>query len=366
MNSSSSSWKVPSLVSIGAILPLYLFLLIIFHTNIQQVNGEMTTIQLPIPGRHQWPDRDGYCGSNSIQMNMLYHGAWISQKIVRLAVDLGNCTAGGVGDEILHNNIECALTQLKVRYDSWKYKTEPRPQYKNYLIWVKQHLAQYHPVVMFIFCKGDSHGSHGGEKGYGYYDHIEPIIGITSNHSLEVGSSDLSIYYPDDQLIHHSDWDQKYYIRPFATMYDTPPLDGNCAHVMPIGGGPNEAYPCIPEQVDYGYALLGRIDPLQVLLPVHVQVNTWKEPDIDEGEKPILIYATITMELLVKNKKYLLLRYDDIQNIPTDSSFSTDDKYDFKHEFVYDDDGNDDGTKIWKDPNGIQSDTSANYFCVEL
>ena len=75
MNSSSSSWKVPSLVSIGAILPLYLFLLIIFHTNIQQVNGEMTTIQLPIPGRHQWPDRDGYCGSNSIQMNMLYHGA---------------------------------------------------------------------------------------------------------------------------------------------------------------------------------------------------------------------------------------------------------------------------------------------------
>ena len=108
MNSSSSSWKVPSLVSIGAILPLYLFLLIIFHTNIQQVNGEMTTIQLPIPGRHQWPDRDGYCGSNSIQMNMLYHGAWISQKIVRLAVDLGNCTAGGVGDEILHNNIATA------------------------------------------------------------------------------------------------------------------------------------------------------------------------------------------------------------------------------------------------------------------
>ena len=49
----------------------------------------MTTIQLPIPGRHQWPDRDGYCGSNSIQMNMLYHGAWMSQKIVRLAVDLG-------------------------------------------------------------------------------------------------------------------------------------------------------------------------------------------------------------------------------------------------------------------------------------
>ena len=72
------------------------------------------------------------------------------------------------------------------------------------------------------------------------------------------------------------------------------------------------------------------------------------------------------MELLVKNKKYLLLRYDDIQNIPTDSSFSTDDKYDFKHEFVYDNDGNDDGLKIWKDPNGIQSDTSANYFCVEL
>ena len=214
--------------------------------------GAMTTIQLPIPGRHQWPDRDGYCGSNSIQMNMLYHGAWFSQKIVRSAVDLGNCTAGGVGNEILHNNIECALNYLKVEYDSWGYKTEPRPQYKKYLVWVKRHLAQRHPVVMFIFCKGDSHRSHGGEKGYGFYDHIEPVVGITSNHSLEAGSSDLDTFYGDDQLIHHSDWDQKFYIRPFSSMYDTPPLDGNCANVTPIGGGPNEAYPCIPEQVDYG------------------------------------------------------------------------------------------------------------------
>ena len=33
----------------------------------------------------------------------------------------------------------------------------------RYLTWLKSHLVLSHPVVMFIFCKGDSHSAHGDE-----------------------------------------------------------------------------------------------------------------------------------------------------------------------------------------------------------
>jgi len=217
---------------------------------------------LDIPGRHQWPDRDGYCGANTIQMNALNFGSWISQDIVRRAVTAGSCGGGGDGNEILHTNVPCVLNELRFNHTAWDYHNEPQPQAKNYLVWVKQQLSRGWPVVMFIFCKGDSHRAHGSEaEPYGHYDHIEPIVGVLSNHSLDPTSDDVSTYFGDDVLVHHSDWDQTFYYRSFDSMPDTKEMDGNCANVTPRGGGPNEAHPCIPQEIDYGYALVGRFDP---------------------------------------------------------------------------------------------------------
>lgn len=165
----------------------------------------------------------------------------------------------------------CVLSYLKFDHEEWAYHSAPRPQYKGYLAWLKGHVARKHPVVMFIFCKGDSHRyvfffsffsrlfilynirSHGGEPGYGNYDHIEPVFGIVSSHSLDPNSSSIDEYYEDDVLMHHSDWNQLTYFRTFKSMPDTPQMDGNCKNVEPRGGGPNEAHPCIPEDVDYGF-----------------------------------------------------------------------------------------------------------------
>jgi hypothetical protein len=46
------------------------------------------------------------------------------------------------------------------------YRAVPVPcraGYGRYLTWLKRHLVLSHPVVMFIFCKGDSHAAHGDE-----------------------------------------------------------------------------------------------------------------------------------------------------------------------------------------------------------
>ena len=175
-------------------------------------------------------------------MNALYHGTWLSQSVVRQAVQDGDCNTGKYGNEVLHVNIGCALETLRFTHTDWDYKNQPRPQYKAYLVWLKQQLAQNHPVVWFIYCKGDGHSSHGGEQGYGYYDHVEPVVGVASNHSLDPASSDFSTYYGDDVIYHHSDWTQTTYARRFDSLADTPKMDGNCKHVLPVGGGPNEAY----------------------------------------------------------------------------------------------------------------------------
>ena len=299
-------------------------------------------------------------------MNALYYGSWISQEIVRQSVGVAGCKDGGDGKEILHTNIECALNELKFNVDGWAYHTEPRPQAKRYLVWLKEHLAKGEPCIWFIYCKGDGgskhvHGPHGSEKGYGFYDHIEPVIGIASNHSLAPGAASVSQYFADDVIAHHSDWDQKTYFRTFASIPDGPKMDGNCAHVFPMGGGPNEAHPCIPEQVDYGYALLGRKDPLNVTQGrVHLAVDSWKEPDVVEGYKPDLMTGTVTVAGLEARAQYTLLRFDGYKTVPADSKFKGA-NYTHAESFA----AGADGTWTWTDPAKISSDRSVYYYALK-
>ena len=48
-----------------------------------------------------------------------------------------------------------------------------------------------------IMCKGDSHDTYGIAN----YDHVEPVWGLYSNHSLD----DRTVY-PDDVLVHGADY----------------------------------------------------------------------------------------------------------------------------------------------------------------
>lgn len=119
----------------------------------------------------------------------LSKGAYISQDLVRKAAPPG----GGHGNkaqgyEILHTNIGPALTKLRLTFDPWNFKS-PQPQNVGYREWLKKHLAAGEPVVWFVLCKGDGHDTYG----LAHYDHIEPVWGIYSNHSL----TDATLYDSD-------------------------------------------------------------------------------------------------------------------------------------------------------------------------
>lgn len=217
--------------------------------------------RLNVPARIQWWTDGGYCGSVSIQSNALNFGVWISEALIRKAAPNGGGHGNpSAGYEILHTNIETALQSLKLTYNAWPYKTAPQPQYPAYLQWLKQELVAGHPIVVFVLCSGDRHNSYGLAE----YDHIEPVFGIYSNSSLE---TDGDTVFPDDVLVHGSDWDQFGYYRRFDTMVDSAKhgskLTGNCSKAAAHGGGANEAYPCFMDDINYGYAITGFVDPLE-------------------------------------------------------------------------------------------------------
>ena len=154
-----------------------------------------------------------------------------------------------------------------------------KPQSSNYLGWVKQHLAQGHPSVAFVMCKGDSHT---GDL-ISTFDHIEPIWGLYSNHNL----NDPAVY-DDDWLVHGSDYapdgDQnKGYFRPFNSMVDTKEMNGNCKNAQ-AGFMKNEMYPCIYDQESYGVAIKGLVDPLKKLMPLYLTTPYLSEPNVTVGE----------------------------------------------------------------------------------
>jgi len=169
----------------------------------------------------------GFCGALSIQTIALTQGVWVSQDLIRKAAAPG----GGHGNEaegyeILHTNIEGALTNLGFTYDAFDNANTPLPQSYPYLGWLKSKLAQGQGVVWFIMCKGDGHNCY--DIPNATYDHIESVYGLWSNHPL----SDPTVY-PDDVLVHTSGYapdgtENLGYYRRFDSLVDTIEMNGNC------------------------------------------------------------------------------------------------------------------------------------------
>jgi len=241
--------------------------------------------QLDIPGRLQWDNANGYCGETSIQMIALYYGSYISQNVCRTV-------AGGevlIGDD----NGETALNSLSFNYLEWDY-SQSSPQYQNYLVWIKQQLNNYHPVIITVYVQGMSDPD---------YDHIIPAIGFSA--------ANINTFQNTDELLFNNCYDSTFYTRTFQSVWDTRSMNGN---------GSNYEY-CIPKNVDYGCAVTGIKDDQHETKPVHLSIVRWDEPNVTLGESPVLLNAVITIDSLNIGQQYALLRYNNYALIPS-SGFS--------------------------------------------
>ena len=287
------------------------------------------SVVLPMAPRQQWGNSGGYCGSASVQMNSLLFGNYFSQDQVRKANDHGEGHGSKAdGFEVLPTNIEQSMTNLALTFESFDVMNTTKPQAPAYKKFLKQHLVQGHPVVWFVMCRGDGDQIPypGSNPNDGRFSHIEPVWGIYTNLSL-----DDPTVSENDWLVHGSDWDQNGYHREFSTLVDTAKMEGNCANAG-THPGTNEAYPCIYDEVDYGYAITGNQDPKNRTVPAVLIVDNHSEPNINEGRSPAVVHGVLNATV-VAGQSYTIYRYDGKENVPTDSNFEAG-KYAVKQPFT--------------------------------
>jgi hypothetical protein len=242
------------------------------------------SVQLDIAPRKQWNNNNGYCGECSIQQIALYYGAYISQYRSRQLIDPTQ-----VQDVWVPENSAPIFDALRLNYDVWN-SAQAQPQYQAYLVWIKKHLKQKHPVIIDVFVAGESDPA---------YDHIMTAVGYTSVDALT--------YHAEDRLLFTDHYLNAYYNRSFGSIYDTRSMNGN---------GARYEY-CIPRDVDRGCAVTGIKDTSGTARRVYLKVNRWDEPNISKGALPVVLTGTIKVTGLTPGKSYALLRYNNYKNVPT-------------------------------------------------
>lgn len=310
---------------------------------------------LSIKPRLQWNINGGFCGSLSIQVILMGHGAWISQDLIRKANIGSQCFGHGDktnGCEVGPENYAETAKGLKLKYDVWNYN-QTKPQAPAFKAWIKSHLVKGAPVMWAPMEKGEyPHQPYGPQScpGGGAFDHHEPIIGIGSNHDL----SDTKVY-EDDWVLHFSAQDKMPYYRNFSSLEDDLHLDGNCQKAT-TGFPDREAFPCFYEQVAYGLAVNGLAVEAPTF-PVEIDVDRQDEPNVRSHENPVKLHATVTVNSLISGKSYILYRYTGINSFPT-SDF--DHGYEYKVPFV-----SKGISWIYRDPQAFLSNGATYYIAIE-
>lgn len=248
-----------------------------------------TTKLLDIPWRHQWLNDGGYCGETSIQSIALYNGTYVSANLARIYG--GGEVIIGADVDPPYGNASAVYNKLKLTYDRWDYMAGGVWQYDDFLVWMKQHLNQDHPVVFGVYLNDCNDPD---------FDHIVHAIGFSAT-SVDTYSDIDTITFYDNFLPAQS------YTRTFESFVDT---RKNWDSSAPY-------YACLPAKYDYGDAITGIVDPNNETYPVKLAVDVNEEPNVTQGESPVNMNATITISDLTPGNTYLLLRYNDYTNIPS-------------------------------------------------
>lgn len=298
-------------------------------------NMKYERVSVTQPG-YQWDDAGGYCGSWSIQRAAMAKGAYISQQQVRDHTSPG----GGHDNEILSTNIEEAFKNLKISFEGFDYQNEPLPQQDAYFKWLKKQLVAGYPVTWMIMWNGQSYPIYHLTPPAGMYGHVEPVIGIQSNHPL----NDTTVY-DDDVVVHYTDGGTNTVHRVITS------LKGDWA-------GPGHQANCRPYSYcigpySFGWAVKGFVDDKQAK-PASLHIQPWlSEPDIRSGHSPIPLAGTLTVSELTIGDQYAIYRWDS-----PDDAFTYSDNYK-KTTFTATN-----NTFIYADEKSFMSSGTTYYRCV--
>eukprot|EP00913_Durusdinium_trenchii_P002487 g2299.t1 len=189
-----------------------------------------------------------------------------------------------------------------------------------YRKWIKKQLVNGHALVWMIMLDGAHYPVYPGLP-YGLYSHVEPVVGILSDHPLTDEN-----FYDDDVVLHYTDADTHTYYRTMAS------LPGSYRNFSHCPGHDYESRP-----------LALSIDPWQ------------SEPDVRRGDQPSQLTGTLTASGLTTGHQYVLLRWDGVLD-----AFQ-DEKATVVYRFTASKD-----TEQYTDPRTFSSDSSAQALGTAL
>jgi len=305
------------------------------------------TKMLPLQPGAQWTAHGGYCGSWSIQRTALSKGAYISQQQVRDHAKPG----GGHDNEITPASIDSAFAKLHIKHENFEYNVLPVPQVDAYLQFMKKHLIAGNPLIWMIMFDGTNspHLDYTMDnKTNGIYSHIEPVVGILSDHPF----TDEKVY-DDDSFAYFTDVDKQTYYVP-ATK-----IPGTCDFVRGQSqchsSCPNKRrqFQCLWNQRGYIYSILDLKDDHDAV-PASLSISPFaSEPYTRGGEKPIDITGTLTATNLTTGSKYDIYRWDS-----TETAFVYTDANKIETFTATKD------TYVFEDPKKFLSSSATYYRCV--
>jgi hypothetical protein len=248
---------------------------------------------------------------------------------------------GGHDNEILSTNIVTAFKNLHIDVEGFDYN-QPVPQQQAYATWLKKQLTSGYAVTWMILWSGQAYPIYGLKAPAGMYGHVEPVIGIQSNHPL----NDTTVY-DDDVAVHFTDGGTNKVYRKIASIGGKL-VAGEIANCAP--------YSYCMAKYAFGWAVKGFVDPTQhiVAMPASLHIDPWKsEPDIRSGQHGVPLKGTLTVSALTSGKTYDIYRWD----VDTFGTYTTE-----YHKLSFTATNN---TYVYVDDQSFMSNGTTYYKCVE-
>lgn len=271
-----------------------------------------------IPPRLQWTANYGYCGEVAFISAGLYYGQYVSQYDARALASPG-VDQSKAGSQLLPGvNDAAAAARMHLQAQQWSSVSTPNAN--NFLTWVKGNVLAGYPVIIGVY-ENMHHfeGSDDAEAGDAQYDHIVPVLGVSSKHPFTSSPG----YYADDVLTLS---DNGLWAPDGAPVYRYPFPFGEFQASRQEANAPSRAVYSLPRGKQFGVAITGIVDHDGETLPVRLwtDVNAEEPAMAQHANKrppPGLLKLTLTISGLKPDVAYTLYRYDNVAAVP-DAAFN--------------------------------------------
>ena len=258
---------------------------------------------------------------------LLYYGGYMSQYDMRLFSNSNTKIASQTNSEYLLgvNDAYCA-GQVKLSATQWSRKSN---NVQDFLVWVKTNIKAGYPVTIGVYTNQYLfYGSKISTAGDSDYDHIVPVLAITSKYNDALYHADDIITFSDNGesacigATKQATCDDDRQTRPYYYNYTFSSFVATRTVANSKTSGHVYSLPSSTSVGNYGIAHTGIVDPTSQTLPITITTNVNNEtPDIVDGSstRPAAsnIILTIVISKLTPNVKYNLYKYSSAAKVPT-------------------------------------------------